>query len=153
MLEVFKGHYQITRHAHLAHLTRIMPLIALIYGSQIILMPNLASEFVTESLFFTGICLVAFLGYFYFFDHYQKTIITPEKIILEFHPFFEQKAINITEIMAAEVIDPEASFSTIILKLKSGAEISLYFVDRPVEVHTIIQNYLSSHSEPFDLAS
>lgn len=153
MIEVFDGHYQITRKAHINHLAKIMPLFALLYGVQIILLTGMGSNFITESLIFIGLCLVGLVSFFYWYDSKQKTIITPEKIIFEFHPFYEQKAINIKDILSTEVVDTGASFSTIMLNLKNQHIVSLYLVDEPDQVNVIIQNYLSLNSKHFKKAS
>lgn len=153
MNELHPGHYQITRKNHISHLIRIMPIISIIYGLQIMLMRGFSDDFVNESLFFTGLALISFLGYFYFYDQFQKTIISPEKIILEFHPFYEQRAVNIADIREIHIADPAGSFSTITLKLLSKDHIHLYFVDSPDQVATILENYRSALSKPFKMAS
>lgn len=147
---------KIERSNHLTHLVNVAPLIVIAYGIQCWL---IATFFPDQKLSHfampLALSLVIMMAALVIYDTYGKFNMYESYMHLSFGPL--SKTVYYKDIEDVEVLDPNASFTNIIIRMKDKKYKLVYFVDDAVEIKEIVENYSKENDDsqipPLDMAA
>lgn len=128
------GHVvHITRNNHLLHMTRVLPILAIIFIAQCFLIPSAFPELQLGNLYFImSVCLCFGVSCLYLYDTQIQIFIKDQSLHWQIPMLKIKKSYSLLELHSIDVYDPEQPFSN--LKLSFGTKkktINLFFIDNP----------------------
>lgn len=137
----------IERNNHLQHLVNVAPLITFAFGIQCWL---ISAFFPNQSLSHFAIplalSLVLMMGGLVIYDTFSKFHMY--ETYLEIKSFIGfKRVIAYKDIVEVKIMDPEASFTNLVLKLNNNKYKLVYFIDDAVLIKEIITKYNKTDEE------
>lgn len=147
---------KVQRNNHLTHLANVAPLIVIAYGIQCWL---IATFFPDQKLSHfampLALSLVIMMGALVVYDTFGKFNMYESYMHLSFGPL--NKIVHYNDIEEVEILDPEASFTNIIIRMKNDKYKLVYFVDDAVAIKEIVDNFSKesddSQEPPLDMVA
>lgn len=129
-----------------------MPVFALIYVAQyFLLMSFLPAGTIGNLMLLTGLILAGSLVFLLHYDAQHKVNIYEDYIVTNFFPFHSAQVYEISQLQDMVVTDEKyfstdeekesLAFSTLSLYFENGEQLSLYFIDQPFTVKSLLQKY------------
>lgn len=122
--------FAVSREKHLDHMVRVVPFIVTAYAIQCyFIMQAEPAEFSVNALFFLGTCLTLMISGFIVYDLTHVVKFHDEDLTISVAWLGHKKTISYQDLEHIEVADPGQSFSTLIIKTRSGKKYGFYFID------------------------
>ena len=136
------------RENHLNNLTSKLPLLTTLYGLQCFMVMNMAPNIdIGTFATYMGIILIMLIGSLYVHDKYHHVLLYKDHIMIYFEPLNIYHTIKYEDIDDILTPKQECAFSSIIFKLKSEENITIHFVDFPLEVKRFISELKAEQLE------
>jgi hypothetical protein len=141
---------KVERNNHLQHLVNIAPLIVFAYGIQCWM---IATFFPDQKLSHfcmpLAIALVVMLSALVIYDSFSHFEMFESHLKIRFAPLGKTKTINYSDIKDVEILDAEASFTNIVIRMHDDSYKLVYFIDEAVAIKELIAK-LSAQKEQED---
>lgn len=125
-----------TRHNHLVHMNKVLPLLAIIFIAQCFFIPQVFPELQLGNLYFImSIALCCGVFTLYLYDTQLQVFIKDDHLHWQIPALKIQRQYSLIDLQTVDVFDPEQPFSN--LKLSFGLKkkvINLYFIDNPEKI-------------------
>lgn len=125
-----------TRHNHLIHMTKVLPLLAIIFIAQCFLIPSAFPELQLGNLYFImSVCLCCGVSCLYLYDTQIHIFIKDQKLHWQIPLLKINRSFSLLDLNTIDVYDPEQPFSN--LKLSFGPKsktLNLFFIDNPTQI-------------------
>lgn len=136
----------ITREKHLDHMVKVTPLIFLGYGLQCYFLMQMNATGISKHVLGLGLALALMIGLFLLHDVYHQVSFFEEYLESGWRFSGKKKTINYSDIESVEISEKDQSFATLIIRLSNKKKIVFYFVDKPEELKTWIEQHKNSTS-------
>lgn len=132
--------FSVSREKHLDHMVKVVPFIVCGYAIQCYFISSVEPEvFAINGLIFLGACLIAMIAGFITYDltHIVKIEEESFSVSVSWMKYFKSYAYS--EIFDVEISESSQSFATVLIKLKTGKKMKVYFVDDADKIKKIIE--------------
>lgn len=138
---------------HLAHLTRVLPLIVMVFAIQCYVLSQMnPTASIGNYALFLGFTLATLIGSMVYYDTYHLTLLFEDHLYIEFKLTGTKRVIFYHEIKEIITAKDEVSFSSILLRLNDNSKVILHFVDHPRAIKKFIEE-LKTQEQSDDLAA
>jgi hypothetical protein len=129
-----------TRNNHLIHMTRVLPLLAIIFMAQCFFIPQAFPELQLGNLYFVmSVALCCGVMALYLYDTQIQIFIKDQNLHWQIPIFKIKKTYSLLELNTIDVFDPEQPFSNLKLSFGKNKKIlNLYFIDNPEKVIKVL---------------
>jgi|GEM_PF-3269041 len=129
----------ITRHFHLRYMTKLTPLLVLLYIAQIWLYKHFAPTHLTNDLTLVlGIGLALIILCYHSYDQHHKIICHNNYIEISFDLLGIKEEILYTEIASVKIKQNNHDFGNLTITGRNNGVYRLYHIDNPAGVATLI---------------
>lgn len=129
----------ITRNSHLRYMTKITPLLVLLYIAQIWLYRHFAPAHLgNDFIFFLGVGLVAIIGCFHFHDQHHKVICHPNYLEIRFDLLGIQEEVLYSEIVSVKIKQKNKNFGSLTITDRNDRVYHLYNIDNPIHLASLM---------------
>lgn len=126
---------QITRHAHLSYMNRVVPFLGIAYFIQSYLYLSLGPEdFMREAVAFLGLGLVMLIGAFFAYDQFHQIKLYGHHLEVGVRFFKLKKEVLYKNIIKIEITGNHSKFKDMILILQDESVIRLLHIDNAEEI-------------------
>lgn len=141
---------KLTRENHLNNLVENMPLFVILYAAQCAMAHFIFYNIVDPGHFavILGLTLIIVMLGIYIFDKYNHIIVYENKLQIFFEVFGTSRVIAFDDIIDIQAPEQECEFGPITLVLKNKKVVHLQFIDYPVQVKKILQEYVYKYKNP-----
>ena len=123
-----------TRNQHLVHMTRVLPLLSIIFCLQCFLIPSAFPDLQLGNLYFVmAIMLCTGVVGLYLYDTQTKIFIKDHQLFWQIPMLKIGKSYNLMELQTIDVFDIDQPFSNIKLHFNKKI-VNLYFIDNPTTI-------------------
>lgn len=131
---------QITRQNHLRYMTKVTPLLLLLYVFQLYLYKTFAPAHMSSDIgLLLGVGLAFIIVCYHFYDHHHKIICHENYFEVRFDLLGMQEEILYSNITEVELKKKNDSFGHIIIHLRNGGVFHFHHVDHPETVQEFIE--------------
>ena len=131
---------KVGRDNHINLLISRLPVLTFMYAAQCYIVFNIAESInFSDFVVYMGAALIGLVSLLFIHDKYHHVLIYEDHLLIYFEPLRITQKIHFKNIV--EIVTPaqECEFSSILLKLDNNQSVSLYFVDFPVQVKSVIE--------------
>ncbi|MBD64367.1 MAG: hypothetical protein CME62_04120 [Halobacteriovoraceae bacterium] len=140
---------KLTRENHFNNLIDNLPLFTILYGAQCAMAYFIFYNIVDPGRFavILGISIISIMSAIYVYDKYNHVLVYKNKIQIFFEVFGTSKVIHFDDILDFQAPSFECEFGPVTIVLKNKSVIHLQFIDYPVQVKKVLQEYLHQHND------
>jgi hypothetical protein len=131
---------QITRTNHLRYMTRLTPMLLLLYITQALIYRQFApAPLASEVNLFLGVGLVILILSYQFYDHHHKIHFHQNYLEVRFDILKMKEEILYQNITRVELKKSRHHFGKLILYLKDGGQCHLHHLDSPETISEFLE--------------